>query len=171
LRRGACLAVAALSLAGCGAFNTERPPPCLPVVVLRDAAQLVNYRPGEGRDLTDVVAQARFTRFATKCDYSAGEVEVELLLDIMIEQGPAATDRVARVPYFVAIIDTDQKILAKEVFQSIAQMPEGQRRAIVREETEQVIPIASVDDRIRYEIMIGFQLTEEQLEENRKRQR
>ena len=170
-RRCAGLALAGLTLSGCGFFETEAPPPCLPVVVLRDAAELIRYRPGAGRDLTDIVDHSRFARFGTQCDYDDDEVEVELVLDILIEQGPAASGNEVRVPYFVAVIDIEQNILAKEVFESAFELPEGQRRAAVREETEQIIPLASPADRRRYEIMIGFQLTKEQLEENRRRQR
>jgi hypothetical protein len=159
----------ALALGGCGLFTTETPPPCLPVVVLGDAAERLRYREGAGRDLTDVVDHAKFTRFATKCDYSKGQVEVQLLLDILVERGPATSERTIRVPYFVAVVDTGQRILAKEVFESVAEIPEGQRRAVVREETEQIIQLANVGDRTRYEIMIGFQLTREQLEDNRRR--
>ena len=170
-RRGVlALALASLPLAGCGFFSTEVPPPCLPVVVLRDAAEVVRYRPGAGRDLTDVIDRATFRQFGTKCDYEKDRVEVDLVVDIIAEQGPAASSREIRAPYFVAVVDVDGNILAKEVFESVIQLEEGQRRGGVREETEQIVPLATPNDRRHYEIMIGFQLTREQLEDNRRRQ-
>jgi hypothetical protein len=170
-RRLLFLALSGLSLTGCGIFGRDKPPPpCLPVVVLRDAAELVRYRPGAGRDLTDVVDHTKFARFGSKCDYSKDRVDVDLALDIVVEQGPAASSREVHVPYFVAIVDADQHILAKKVFETVIELEQGHRRGGVREETEQIVPLATVDDRRRYEIMIGFQLSHEQLEENRRRQ-
>lgn len=151
-------------------FGSPPPPPCPQVTVLRDAAELIRYRPGPGRDLTDIVEHAKFAKLGLKCDYERDRLEVELAIDIAVERGPAATGREVRLPYFVAVIGSDDEILAKEVFTSVAEIPADRRRLGVREETEQIIPLRGSQTGSNFEIIVGFQLTEAELEANRRRQ-
>lgn len=167
--RGPAVALAGLALSACGLFDNTPPPPCPSVSVLRDAAELIRYRPGPGRDMTDVVEQAKFASYKLTCDYNRNKLTVELTLDIVAEAGPAAQGREMEVPYFVAVIGPDDKILAKKVFTSVIDLPVGQRRAGVREETEQLIPLQDFQTGASFQIMIGFQLTEAELKDNRRR--
>ncbi|MDP6706813.1 MAG: hypothetical protein QF893_10760 [Alphaproteobacteria bacterium] len=139
--------------------------------MLKDASELVRYRPGPGRDLIDVVTQARVARIVVECDYDDGQVEVELAIDLLVEQGPAATDATVALPYFIAIIDASQRILAKEVFTSQVEFPADRRRVGVREETEQDIPFGPGESGVSFEILVGFQLSKQELEDIRRRNR
>ncbi len=168
--KAAVVAIALLS-AGCGLFSSEPPRPCPPVSVLKDAAELIRYRPGPGRDLIDVVDQAKVARVERKCDYDGNRLVVELKLDLAVERGPAAAAATVELPYFIAVIDARQRILAKEVFISRITFPADRRRLGVREETEQIIPLAESQSGADFEILVGFQLTEQQLEESRRRNR
>lgn len=162
---------ASLVVAGCGYFSSEPPRPCPSVTVLKDAAELVRYRPGPGRDLIDVVDQAKVAGVQHKCDYDGNRLEVELKLDLAVERGPAAEAAIVELPYFIAVIDARQRILAKEVFVSRIEFPADRRRLAVREETEQIIPLDDFQSGANFEILVGFQLTKQQLEEIRRRNR
>ena len=69
------------------------------------------------------------------------------------------------------IMAIPRDILAKEIFTSIVPFPEGRSQAGVVEELEQIIPLPDRKAGPNYEIIVGFQLTEEQLQQNRKRRR
>ena len=169
--RPAAIAAIALFVASCGAFDKKPPQPCPAVTVLKDAAQMVRYRPGAGRDLIDIMEQAKFSRIEHKCEYKGDRIIVDLNIDIIIERGPAAESNVIALPYFIAVIDAQQQILAKQVFEKPVTLPADRRRIGIREETEQTIPLRGSESGASYEILVGFQLNREELDANRRRAR
>jgi len=88
---------------------------------------------------------------------------------ILAQRGPASRGAEANFPFFVAVTDRDQNILAKEVFDSVVEFPEGRRRAGVFEEVEQQIALRDEETGDDYEIIVGFQLSRDQLDRNRAR--
>lgn len=168
--RGLSAGLLALAFAGCGVFGANQPPgPCPDAAILADAKRVTFYRPGPGRDLTDVEFEGEIARIAGACKYGRNEITVTLVADIVAERGPAAAaDGAANLPFFVALADAERQIVAKQVFDSVIPIPQGRRRAGVREEIEQVIPLTPGEAPPAYEIIVGFQLTAEQLEQNRR---
>ncbi len=162
---------AGLLVAGCGFFGTEAPRPCPTVSVLKDAAELIRYRPGPGRDLIDVIEHAKVAGIADVCEYNDDSLEVELAIDLVVERGPAAQSSFVELPYFIAVLDAGGAILAKEVFTGRVEFPADRRRIAIREETEQIIPLDGFQSGANFEILVGFQLTREELEEIRRRNR
>ena len=159
--------------AGCGGGETYDPQQatgCPRVAIVADAAEVVEFRPGPGRDLTDVVSRGFMGELAGACEYDGdeGTVTVEVQLPIVGERGPAATGGEAAFTYFVAVTDPASTILAKELFDTSVAFAEGQTRAGTVEELEQVIPLANPAQGVNYQILIGFQLTPEQLDFNRR---
>ena len=184
-RRFAAIAVVAgsIMLVGCGSDDAvdeaaeqpavrivvpDEPTGCPRVVVLSDAAEEVQFRPG-GRDLTDMVARATFGEFDGGCEYDDDSVTVELSLQVISELGPAARDREARFEYFVAITDPQNRILVKEVFDTTIPFPDGRNVAGVTEELTQRIPLDQLATGVAYDIVLGFQLDDDQLDFNRGR--
>ena len=129
---------------------------------------------GPGRDLTDVAFELELREVAVRCDHDVDEdegggVQVTFSLPIRAARGPAAeTDRVS-VPYFVALTDANRQIVAKEVFTTEIVFGAGGVRAGTVDEIEQWIPLGPGDFGAAHETLVGFQLTEAQLEEARRR--
>ena len=71
------------------------------------------------------------------------------------------------MPFFVAIIDNDQNIIAKKTFVSELEFRHGRRRAGVREEIEQIMYLKKGEAGTGYEVIVGLQLTKHQLKQNR----
>ncbi|MFQ5973564.1 MAG: hypothetical protein ACE5Q3_14640, partial [Alphaproteobacteria bacterium] len=90
-----------------------------------------------------------------------------LNLTIEARRGPANSDRTASYEYFVAIVDQEKNILAREVFVSDLQFGDGRNRLDRVEELTQEIPLRPGEAGEDYYIMVGFQLTREQFEYNR----
>ena len=173
-RAGGALLVAGLlvGLAGCNPFADE-PPPCPKVSVLKQTRLLTLYGDGPGRDDSNVAFKLNLRSVASDCDYDVddeegGGVEVTFALPIQATRGPAAgTDRVS-VPFYVAIADPGRRIVAKEVFSAQLVFEADAASAQTVEEIEQWIPLGPGEIGAGYETLIGFQLTQAQLEELRR---
>lgn len=148
-------------------FGSSKPPlPCPRVEVLPGAETITIFRDGEGRDLVDVQFEGIIAPFSGQCQYVDDDtaVVVELILRIGATKGPAATSQTEEFPFFVAIAERTGEIIAKKIFYSPVEVEEGRRRATVQEELEQRIPLTGLKTGGDYVIIIGFQLTREQLE-------
>ena len=97
----------------------------------------------------------------------AHHAALEVVIDIVAQKGPAAKGVAAQVPFFVAIIDNDQNIIAKKTFVSELEFRDGRRRAGVREEIEQIMYLKKGEAGTGYEVIVGLQLTKHQLKQNR----
>ena len=171
------LAALAATVLVAGCDQTRRQPPACPaIVVVGETAELTQFRPGPGRDLTDVVAEGRIDRFDGFCETDrnrdgTGEVSVELQVFVVIARGPANTTRTASYEYFVAIADTSERILAKQTFSADVAFEDNRNRLTAFETLEQKIPLAVNQDGGAFTVYIGFQLTPDQLAYNRAKQR
>jgi hypothetical protein len=160
------------ALAACASLNPFKKPetrPCPTVAVLRDAGQLVQYRPGPGRDILDVRYSVDIADITGSCKYSRDALEVTVSVDLIFTKGPAAEGAEMSAPYFVAVTRGGDDILAKKIFDSTIEFPANRRRAGVREEVDQFIRLQPDETGAAYEIIVGLQVSEEQLERNRKR--
>jgi hypothetical protein len=168
IRAALFAAAAAAALAGCGLFQKAETRACPDAVILADAKRITQFRPGPGRDLTDIEFEGEIARISGACAYGKRDLTVTLVADLVATRGPAARGEQATLPFFVAIADEARNVVAKQVFESAIPVPRGQRRAGVREEIEQVIPLSPDEPAPYYEIVVGFQLSPEQLEQNRR---
>lgn len=176
-RLAAVALLGALSLGGCsslfGPSEEEQaaalaaPARCPKVAVLREASEATQFRQGGGRDLTDVVSRAAVLDFRGGCRPGEGQVEVDFQLVLAAERGPAFDGRDAGYQYFVAVTDPDGQVLAKQVFDATLRFEEGQSRVGSVEDLHQRIPVAQGRRAQDYQVLVGFQLTPEQLEFNR----
>ena len=140
---------------------------CPSVAIVRDAAEVTRFREGSGRDLTDVTGRAVLADYTGGCTPREDRVTVDLNLVLAAEQGPASQAGTADYRYFVAIADAAGDILAKQEFDTTVAFPAGQRRAGTVEELTQTIPLEDGATPADYQILVGFQLTPEQLDYNR----
>lgn len=149
--------------------SEERYLPCPNVRILPGAETITVFLPGPGRDLVDVTFEGSIEPLKGECVYENDEslIVAELFLQINAVKGPAASSNQVNLPFFIAIADQDRKILSKRVFESPIEIPESKRRGAVLEEMIQKIPILSGRDGRDYTIILGFQLSDDQLKYNR----
>ncbi len=159
------------SLAGCGpqAEDLAAVQGCTPAGIVSEASTITIYRPGRGRDLTDVAAQGILANLRAECAFGRREVNIKLTIGLQIAAGPANRDRNASMRYFVAIVDSDNNVVAREEYSVDVQFPPNQGRIVVAEEVEPRIPFRERVQAQRYRILVGFILTPEQLQTNRRR--
>lgn len=138
--------------------------------ILGDAQKAIQFRPGPGRDPTDVVYEIEIAGIGSGCEFARKNASVTVTTNIGIaaSRGPAAQGDVTGVGnYFVAIVDRQQNILRKEVFDASVKLPVGTRRAGTGDQTVQTIPLGPNVRSSDYEVLVGLQLSEEQLRWNR----
>lgn len=169
---GLLAGAALLATGGCSIFESKKPdqPPCPRVSVLADAAQETRFLPGKGHDLTDVQLQAQIGNYKGSCLYNFDTKEMSVIMQVAIDAklGPAAQGRKANLSYFVAIPAFYPKPEAKMVVPVEITFPDNSDHVrYTDEEVQLTIPIKKIHDLAAYEIFVGLQLPEDELEYNR----
>lgn len=167
------------------------PPPCPTIRILADAATVTKFREGPGNDLTDIVFEGEITDYNGQCTYDvdsdtgAGTLELELAIRIGAVEGPANSEGRATFDYFVTVIDVTAidsqqtvlnkrrfEILNKRRFHTGIEFP-GNRTRLVYEDQPVVVIIFLTAGAIGSDFLIyvGFQLSREELQFNRRRRK
>src|SRR5439155_5545507 len=139
---------------------------CPQVGKVGDVAKVTRFAPG-GHDLTDVAFEAAVGKLGGDCQAAEGAVAVNLTVEFIAGRGPADKTRKAPFTYFVAIVDKDDKVLAREQFDTGVQFPGNQTRNAIVEELEENIPVKDPLLGNQYRIFVGFVLTPEEIAYNR----
>ncbi len=172
-RRGTLAAALACTavLAGCGSDDpNEFPPACPAASILADGADLTR-NDGHGFDITNVVLDGRMTGLQGKCRRSEDHktLDAELRVGMDLTRGPSAAGRTAAVPYFVAV-SRDDRILDKRVLTINVTFPANTDRLHVDGEPVMLaFPTPKGVIGPNYKIVVGFQLTPQELAANRRR--
>ena len=162
--------VLALALSGCGMFgSSERTPPCPKVFLANEISTLTRFRPGGGRDITDVAFQVDLAGYSGSCKYEKTKLTVTLDVNFAVARGPAGGPT-ADFEYFVAIPKLYPSDAAKREFDVAFRFPQNAGRGQFQDEVEIDVPLASRNTGPSNEIYVGLQLTPEELEYNRKQQ-
>jgi len=170
------LVLAAL-LAGCGTTgrlaqsldSTPNSGPCPVVGSVYDAARYVKFATPEGNIYTDIAFTGEITDVRMTCRYT-GDVPLvaEVEIDFAFGRGPQADGRVHDYPYFVAVTRRNGKVLAKEYFSTRAEFNRGDVTGATERVSRITIPRADESiSGVNFEIVVGFELTPEQLAFNR----
>jgi len=167
------LALAVSALTGCTSSADEANAQrfCPPGVVVTDAATLTRFKPGAGRDPTDVLFQAELGKIETKCSFSKRGVSIDMRVAIAVGEGPAAQNRQAQLSYFVAIIAPGRQVVARVEFPADYQFTGNRSRLVGVEELAQEIPGVTDIQAQGYQIAVGFVLSPDELNYNRQRKR
>ena len=159
-------------VAGCGLLDSSTAKfDCPTTAGVADATVLSKFRPGPGRDLTDVRYQVRLADVSSECRYDSKGVDVRMRAGFALELGPANPDRKAAYDFFIAITDPNDEIIAKRVFTTPLDFPANVGYVEHLEELQHRIPLPKGGSAADYKIIIGLQLTEDELEFNRKYER
>ena len=158
-----------LTTAACSSKGSSEP--CPRVAVLGELAEFVRFRPGQGRDLTDVELEARFSSLAFGCRYDKQSVSVEIELEIEAARGPAMSQNKSGFQYFAAVTNPAGEIVAKEAFNADVEFKGNITKLVVADELTQRIPIIDRTSAPNWSILLGLQLTDEQRDWIRRRQK
>lgn len=176
---GRLSALAVMALAGC---SNAKPAPmvamsCPRASVLEEAAELTRFKPGAilQPENADFVAEIVAVTIKCRPPIDASSINSEVEMQIAAAKGLAGDAAAVKpgrggstVAYFVAILDRSQKILAKEVFEVSLGLSAEQTQATVNERLEPRIPLLPGQTGNDVQIMVGFQLSPDELAWNRR---
>lgn len=167
-RLAAILLLAASGVAGCD-DSGRLAPNCPQTGILSDAADLTRFR-GTGTDLTDMVVDGRITGISGKCSLQdATHLKTVLSVDMDLTRGPASTGRAEDVTYFVSITRGGE-ILNKGAYTLHVTFDNNASRVRLRgDQIDLLLPVGDNRKGSDYRVLVGFQLSPDELAFNRQR--
>ena len=169
----AAFGLLALGVAACSTPDVAQPQ-CPDVVIPSDGSKLTRFKPGPGRAIIDVLFEATVTEYAQACEYNtddtgAGEVTVYIAPLIETERGPADQQGQATYEYFLAVIDSNKKVMEKARFPVTISFLQNMSRVRwqLKEPNVITIPLAAGQNGADFQVFIGLQLTRAELEYQR----
>ena len=147
------------------------PGPCPNAMSLYDAHRLVELK-GERNIYENVGFTAEILNVSGTCRYTdqrADPINVEVSVDLAFGRGAAAAGETKVYELFLAVTALDKFVVDKQVFPIVVTFPAGKDRVYHSEYfSEVLIPRAAAETSgANYEILFGFELTDEQLKFNR----
>lgn len=170
------LALGVISSAGflsacSGDMFDETPIPACPKIYVPNDTASVTVFDGKGRDLTDTVFSGKIVGYQGDCGYDLDDRKLNILISPVVnaERGPAATGRDANFKYFVALRDPDGNFVQKSTFNVDMTFPDNLNQARYRDDQVSLdVPLKDVWAGPDYEVYLGFQLTKDELDYNRR---
>lgn len=144
--------------------------PCPYVKVLYDAARDVRFASNQV-SAANVTWSSEIDGLSATCKYGKDEpIKVELIVTFAVGKGPQAQGNSTDLHYWVAVTHRNAAVLAKEEFTVPVTVPAGQDRTLAFQHIKE-ITIPRADDKVsgeNFEVLVGFDVTPEQAEFNRK---
>lgn len=149
--------------------NTPNAGPCPLLGVLYDASRLVEFKGAEER-FANVAYTGEMRGVRGLCRYTGtNPIEMSLEIDMAFGKGPAAEGSSRVYRYWVAVTRANMAPIEKQYFDVTVTFPRGQDRMAGSEVIRRVV-IPRANDTIsgaNFEILVGFELTPEQIQFNR----
>ena len=141
------------------------PTGCPTVRVLEALYRVSRYRPGSTA-AADLIARGAMGPPDGGCEYDFDEatVEIEMLLPVQVELGPAWTPgQSVDLPYYVWVIDSRREppgdIILRQGFPAPFELDDDEPFELFREELVLTIPLPDGPQSGRaYQVLIGFQM-------------
>jgi hypothetical protein len=157
-------------LAGCGPARNAFPPVCPTPKLVPGLADLTRYNgPGPAHDITDLVMQAKIVSINGSCQDgdTPAAIAAKVRVGISVQRGPAMAGRDADMPVFLAMT-IGQDIRDKRIFPVHVTFPSNvDHMTVVSPDIDLSIPVGGDITGASYSLIAGFQLTPEELNENR----
>ena len=159
------LALVAITLAGCGS-NKAADLTCPQIVPAPGADTIALFGPG-GHTAKDVVVGGKIYSVDAKCVREKVGVAVNAEIAFYAERSRMDI-KDATFPYFVALIDPNEHVLTEEGYQLPFQFLPGESyRRVPAEKITVHLPVKNQASGGAYTVIVGFQLTPDQLAFNR----
>jgi len=156
-------------VAGCGGSSGERAVAmtCPRIVPASATDTIAVMRPG-GHEMKDILVGGKILDASTTCKrVRDGGMDVFTEIHFYAKRADVRTPDTV-LPYFVALLDPQQQVIAQEGFQLPVKFYPGEaERRFPAEDITINLPVKNVATGSAYTIVVGFQLTPDQLAFNR----
>lgn len=151
-----------------GDSNTANLGPCPAVRVLYDAQRFVELDGPERFD--NIGFTGEIGAVQSNCRYIGSDpITVTLQMDMAFGKGPKAASTTKDVVYWVSVTRKDLAVISRERFTQRIEIPAGSDRVNLQSPVTQIV-IPRLNKDIagnNFEVFVGFELTDAQLEFNR----
>lgn len=154
------------------AASAESSTACPTVQVMDELKTMIEFSDLANPSEDEEIARLRINDVRSACDVADGDLIVQMDITFDGALGPKArikdTDKPSYAfPYFIAVTGPEGSVLSKEIF--AASVSYEAKEDVIRqiETIHQTMPLAEDGTIPAYQILIGFQLSEEQLAYNR----
>ncbi|MFV2092052.1 MAG: hypothetical protein ACC634_03105 [Hyphomicrobiales bacterium] len=166
---------AAVAVSGCSSssftdtsFFSSEPPPCPSAGTLVDAATITEFARARSTADSNIRYKAEITRSAFDCSVSGNKVSGTISIVGEVSLGRRGRAGEITLPLFVAVTIRDAEVVTKRFEVVDVTIPKGQKRA----NFEKIISnfefnIKTSRKTADYEILVGFNLSPEQVAYNR----
>lgn len=146
--------------------------PCPQVELVSDLSSLSDFSSEKRMEDKYLVSRVDLNSAETTCKLASNSAIVDLRLVLKSALGPKAKKKSSdkpffSYPFFVAVTSPSGKIMAKEIFTASMTFSPNETMHTHRENLRQIIPIHNKDVAHLYKVLVGFQLSPEQLSYNR----
>jgi hypothetical protein len=173
----AALIATAATLSGCDTWSSavnyvraDSAAVCPDAAILANTAVIPVFDPKLGADPSNVVYTAQLTGLESRCDYSkrGNKVDANVHVVVRATRPPGGEAAHYKVPYYVAVT-TGGDIIDKQIHWLEFDFPKSSASVDI-ETLVDGIEIAVARDKKSYEyhLLIGFQLTQAQIDYNKK---
>ena len=159
---------AILLIVGCGNKNPfEVTVSNCPAVAIVSYTGIVTKFDGIGRNANDVVYNATITDLRVDCreDDKTG-INQRVSFAIIASKGPAFANQAIVLPYFAVLLRDNNLITLKRIFQAELRFDPETDRFVLRQTIIQTLPDLDTARRYDYELLVGFQLTPDEVAYN-----
>ena len=159
-----------VGVTGCNFVDEKKlHPRCPNFLLLAHAERMTKFNDGPGRDITDVDFSTKITNFMGSCDHTISGIEAELFVEISVHRGPGNRSRKASFEYFIAIPRFHPAPTGKKILPITVKFEKNKNRLVYRDQISIKMPLGHNEVAANYDVYLGFQLTNKQLEFNRRR--
>ena len=145
---------------------------CPAVSRVAELSSLYQFTNPSRPDNKTKISEAHITRVASTCARTGNNLKLDIAINF--DGGLGDKGRIHpgdkpsfAYPYFIAITNSKNQILSKEIFAVSFSYDSNAKLQMQSEQLSQVVPLGG-DDPTTYRILIGFQLSPEELAYNRK---
>lgn len=146
--------------------------PCPQVEIVDELSSISDFSDPRKKSTKNLISRVNLKSAESACKLSSKSaiVDLKLIFDGTLgAKGRAtASDKpFFSYPFFIAVTTPNGKIMAKEIFAASMTYGKGESQHSYYESLRQIIPIKSKVQATNYRILIGFQVTPDQLKYNR----
>jgi hypothetical protein len=168
------LALLAASLAGCSSRRNTEPVgklncPAAFIAPGLDAYTVSRTGAAPSANTNDIAFGVKLTSLNATCHNEAKGVRVDTLLTFIAVRNDDNL-HYGDFTYFVAISDAQQNIIAKQTFALRVNFAERQKQMRVIDEITEHLPLKDISLGNRYSVIVGLQVSKQQLDLNRQRE-
>ena len=151
---------------GCASSSNEMAY-CPKVGVISDLDRVPKIEVAASQSKSNILFSSKIQRLRIKCTTNTDGITISIVFDLFSKLSRYDIPTVVDLRYLIAIVDPNDQILAKEVYKTTVSFMDGIQTARNTQEVEVFIPSAGKIDFRNHKVLVGFELTEVQLQYNR----